>query len=775
MAGVIPPIVRSRDKLQAVNRISSLTGSGPEELGPGAKERKRVLERLVEGLHLDLDVTLNKVDLAEAIVETLGGSWGPGCYSTGHTITLTGLDRVLEAATAEVARRSGHSDARRPGLLQADGELAEHQTLTGSSAMDDDPQDVADDNRSSLEEVIRCGLAELSKAEITPEEVDVAAEFDPRDVSFEDESWMQYLLKVQDWMRLPERLDWNESAAEMVGGLFDRLGGGSADDAFVLEDGAVRLTTVGLDLLRDRVERSVRLKDQFVEHLESTGSVLAATNEWIELWNEAVEEDVPGGPVIARADVWPINDFASKAQKGRLNLSPSYQRGDVWPTKDAQTLIESILRGIPLPSVILLKPKGDGAPYEVVDGKQRLTAILRFIGGHPSALAEVERREREFPGHDLVQLFKTDYPKFKRVWKNVTGEQLSAGAEREHYFPFQLSASSPALSGDLEAFRGKYFHSIRDSVVSVGGGRFEIGDIFQAVTDYKIPVIEYTEATPRQIHEVFHLYNKQGKHLNAEEIRNALYHEVDLMRALSVAAGDGPPLEDPDALGDGDAARLAFLWPVREEVRAIASLLNDYKFGDARYRRTKVLSWLFSVVFVDSMDGGRPRLLSTAQQINELLVRASTKPDAFQSGQTIRSSLLLAHRALHAHSSVAEAWAPTFKDNGRGVKWQELQLIASLVGMTMAAAVLGDGTMDRLEECLPAVRALSDDSTRKDAGWSRPSKTQTSEQWSYIARVALDLVDALHVDHRAVAQVLTRDFGGSCVAALERVRPRPES
>ena len=48
-------------------------------------------------------------------------------------------------------------------------------------------------------------------------------------------------------------------------------------------------------------------------------------------------------------------------------------------------LIESILRGIPLPSIILARGSGNQR-FQIVDGKQRLTAILRFMGAHPEGL-----------------------------------------------------------------------------------------------------------------------------------------------------------------------------------------------------------------------------------------------------------------------------------------------------------------------------------------------------------------------------------------------------
>lgn len=87
----------ARSKLEAVNRISALTRSGPQDLGPGSKERKSVLVDLATGLSLDVDTTLNKVDLGAAIAARLGGHWSPRYWSTGQTITLDGLNALLAA------------------------------------------------------------------------------------------------------------------------------------------------------------------------------------------------------------------------------------------------------------------------------------------------------------------------------------------------------------------------------------------------------------------------------------------------------------------------------------------------------------------------------------------------------------------------------------------------------------------------------------------------------------------------------------------------------
>jgi len=87
--------VPARGKLEAVNRISALTHSGAEELGPGSKERKSVLTNLVAGLGLDIDAAMNKVELGGALAERLGAPWPPAAWSTGQTITLVGLNAIL--------------------------------------------------------------------------------------------------------------------------------------------------------------------------------------------------------------------------------------------------------------------------------------------------------------------------------------------------------------------------------------------------------------------------------------------------------------------------------------------------------------------------------------------------------------------------------------------------------------------------------------------------------------------------------------------------------
>jgi len=52
----------------------------------------------------------------------------------------------------------------------------------------------------------------------------------------------------------------------------------------------------------------------------------------------------------------------------------------VWSKKQASSLIESILLGLPVPNVFLYK-ETDNAKYKIIDGHQRIQSIIKFMKG----------------------------------------------------------------------------------------------------------------------------------------------------------------------------------------------------------------------------------------------------------------------------------------------------------------------------------------------------------------------------------------------------------
>jgi hypothetical protein len=511
-----------------------------------------------------------------------------------------------------------------------------------------------------------------------------------------------------------------------------------------------------LERLAERLDRAVTLQQRFRESVEGTtegrATLTTATQEWIDAWDEFEEEEAAevGGPIKAAADVWNIVDFVQRATDGELELSPPYQRADVWPTSDAQILIESVVRGIPLPSIILLEQNDGAVRYDVVDGKQRLTSILRFMGRHPRALELVLGKAQTWNEPGLVEIFQGDYPKFKRLWKQHELSRLTAQLERENYFPFPLrSGDVKPLSGTLAVLRGKYYCQVRDSFVDVGGKQQRVRSIFEQSGSYKVPVILYEEVTSEQIHEVFSLYNKQGKHLNAEEIRNALYHHLALMRGLLVTAGDASNVTEV----------APFLHDQWVDLESTWKTLDRYGFGRAGYKRTKLLSWVASILFAEAGTvGGR----STAGTVNALLRRVDeTKSDSLRGDAAVARAMLLIDHGLDAHAAVPEdAWAATFKNSQGKGGWQELQLVSCLIALSAASAVYADELLDRLEAVIPQLREAT------ETTWIRPKKTQTAEQWRYTAGVVAGMLQMLDVDPVIADARIAEDFGHCGLTSL---------
>src|SRR6478672_9756366 len=81
-----------------------------------------------------------------------------------------------------------------------------------------------------------------------------------------------------------------------------------------------------------------------------------------------------------KADGYPISigELASMYKEGDLDIHPAFQRFFRWDIDQKSRWIESILLGIPTPSVFVAQRK-DGV-WDVVDGLQRLSTIFEFMG-----------------------------------------------------------------------------------------------------------------------------------------------------------------------------------------------------------------------------------------------------------------------------------------------------------------------------------------------------------------------------------------------------------
>ena len=76
-----------------------------------------------------------------------------------------------------------------------------------------------------------------------------------------------------------------------------------------------------------------------------------------------------------------ISVFYEKYQLQKFNFSPEYQReSGIWKRKDKEFLIDTIFKNFPMPPIFCEQKINKGVTtYDVIDGKQRLSAIIAFI------------------------------------------------------------------------------------------------------------------------------------------------------------------------------------------------------------------------------------------------------------------------------------------------------------------------------------------------------------------------------------------------------------
>ena len=109
-----------------------------------------------------------------------------------------------------------------------------------------------------------------------------------------------------------------------------------------------------------------------------------------------------------------VSDFVEWDSRNQLELSPDFQRRSVWSQKAKSYLIDTIIRGKPIPKLLITQEIQDRRNVRiVVDGQQRLRAILEFVeGGFPISRAH----SREFAGRRFDRLpddVKNEFMKYE--------------------------------------------------------------------------------------------------------------------------------------------------------------------------------------------------------------------------------------------------------------------------------------------------------------------------------------------------------------------------
>lgn len=172
--------------------------------------------------------------------------------------------------------------------------------------------------------------------------------------------------------------------------------------------------------------------------------------------------------------VYSVSQFLDWQRQGTLDLNPVFQRRPVWKGPAKSQLIDSIVRGYPIP-VILLRQVQDieslSIKMEVVDGQQRLRTLLAYID--PDSLSDFDEEIDTFTVrrmHNREIAGKT-FPKLPlEIKQDLLGYELSthvlpATTGDELVFRIFARLNSTGLSLNKQEIRNASYHGALKTLV----------------------------------------------------------------------------------------------------------------------------------------------------------------------------------------------------------------------------------------------------------------------------------------------------------------------
>ncbi|GAA0783426.1 MULTISPECIES: DUF262 domain-containing protein [Pseudomonadati] len=228
----------------------------------------------------------------------------------------------------------------------------------------------------------------------------------------------------------------------------------------------------------------------------------------------------------------------SSLNEGRIlkkfNLNPEYQRKSVWSDEQQSLLIDSILKNIPIPPIFLREhiDKQGKTYFEVIDGKQRLTSIFRFIDNEISTIDDDTD-----PLHD----------------DGLAGLTFS----------------------DLESNDG-------------------LESILEEFWRYPLPIEYVYTKDDKVVDKIFDRLNRSGEKLTGQELRHSNYYDSPLISlAFKIAKSefwnDELEITNKNRMEDIELiSELIFLLIEGVELSSTQKLLDDYY---AKYARSTVINW----------------------------------------------------------------------------------------------------------------------------------------------------------------------------------------
>jgi hypothetical protein len=254
--------------------------------------------------------------------------------------------------------------------------------------------------------------------------------------------------------------------------------------------------------------------------------------------------------------------------QNQLILQPKFQRRAAWEDPARSYLIDTIVRELPIPKVYLRKiinPKTQLTAYEVVDGQQRLSAILDFCAGnlilsrrHNPDLGDVtfsmlpDPVRRTFLNYEISTevMERASDPEVWAMFERLNTYTLTLNRQERlnaiwfGYFKqiaYRLAAEESALAawqrlkvfGDRQIARMKEVELTSDVLVAIVQGISDITEIAKAYKKYDVEFPDKGEASQRFSASLAWLVNELSDTIKVTKFRSRAW-----FYSLAVATTD---------------------------------------------------------------------------------------------------------------------------------------------------------------------------------------------------------------------------------------------
>lgn len=155
---------------------------------------------------------------------------------------------------------------------------------------------------------------------------------------------------------------------------------------------------------------------------------------WVDICNYRTPEELQKIPNLFEQDDWRLS-FSQRDMRGLLGVhywfgvdfDPDYQRGLVWTMEDKVSLINSVFSNIDIGKFVFIKrPFKENSPsYEILDGKQRYSALLDFYEGRFPYKGFIFR--------DLSNRDKAMFERSPISWADIDEDKMTL-SEKYKYF-----------------------------------------------------------------------------------------------------------------------------------------------------------------------------------------------------------------------------------------------------------------------------------------------------------------------------------------------------